>query len=76
MEDIGRILIVFGIVLALIGGVIILLGKVPGLGLGHLPGDIVIQQPGFSCFFPLATSIILSIVLTIVLNLILRVLNR
>jgi hypothetical protein len=76
MEDIGRMLILFGIVLALIGGVIVLLGKVPGLGLGRLPGDIVIQQPGFSCFFPIATSIILSIVLTVVLNLLLRFLNR
>ncbi len=72
----GRMLILFGIVLALIGGAIVLLGKVPGLGLGRLPGDIVIQQPGFSCFIPIATSIILSIVLTIVLNLVLRVLNR
>ncbi len=76
MEDIGRMLLLFGIVLAVIGGVILLLGKVPGLGLGRLPGDIVIQQPGFSCFFPIATSIILSIVLTIVLNVVLRVLNR
>lgn len=76
MEDIGRMLILFGIVLALIGGVIVLLGRVPGLGLGRLPGDIVIQQPGFSCFFPLATSIILSIVLTIVLNVVLGLLRR
>ncbi len=76
MEDIGRLLILFGIVLALIGGVILLLSKVSGLGLGQLPGDIVIQQPGFSCFFPIATSIILSIVLTIVLNLLLGILRR
>ncbi len=69
MEDIGRLLILFGIVLAVIGGVILLLSKVPGLPLGRLPGDIVIQQPGFSCFFPIATSIILSIVLTILLQL-------
>ncbi len=69
MQDIGRMLILFGIALALVGGVIVLLGKVPGLPLGRLPGDIVIQQPGFSCFFPLATSIVLSIVLTILLQL-------
>ena len=76
MEDLGRMLVLFGIVIAIVGGIILLLGKIPGLGLGRLPGDIAIQQPGFSCFFPLATSIILSIVLTIVLNLLLRALNR
>ncbi len=76
MQDIGRMLILFGFALALVGGVIVLLGKVPGLPLGRLPGDIVIQQPGFSCFIPIATSVVLSLVLTIVLNVILRVLNR
>ncbi len=77
MEDLGRLLILFGILLAIIGGVIVLMGKIPGIpGLGHLPGDISFQSGPISCFFPIATSIILSIVLTIVLNLLLRVLNR
>lgn len=77
MEDLGRMLLLFGVLLAVIGGAILLIGKVPGLGgLGRLPGDITIQRDGFSCFFPLATSILLSIVLTILLNVILRVLNR
>ncbi len=74
MEDIGRLLILFGILVAIIGVAIVLIGKVPGLG--RLPGDIVIQQGNFSCFFPIVTSIILSILLTIVLNLLLRVFNR
>ncbi len=74
MEDIGRILLVLGVLLALAGGVILLLGKVPGIG--RLPGDITIQGNGFSCFFPIATSILLSIVLTIVLNVVFRILNR
>jgi hypothetical protein len=74
MEDIGRMLIVVGVLLALIGGAIMLISKVPEIG--RLPGDIVIQRDGFSCFFPIVTSIVLSIVLTIVLNVLLRVLNR
>ena len=74
MEDIGRMLLVVGVLLALAGGAMMLISKVPGLG--RLPGDIVIQRDGFSCFFPIVTSIILSIVLTIVLNLVLRILNR
>ncbi len=45
-------------------------------GLGHLPGDITISGANFTCFIPLATSIILSIVLTILLNVALRIFNR
>ncbi|MBI5651309.1 MAG: DUF2905 domain-containing protein [Chloroflexi bacterium] len=74
MEDLGKALILVGIVLAIIGGAIFLISKIPGAG--QLPGDIAIQRDGFSCFLPLVSSIILSIVLTIVLNLLLRVLNR
>lgn len=77
MEDFGRVLILFGVLLAVIGGVIVLMGKIPGIpGLGHLPGDLSFQTGTISCFVPIATSIILSIVLTVVLNLVLRVLNR
>ncbi len=74
MEDIGKILVLFGVLLAITGGALVLFGKVPGLG--RLPGDIVIQRDNFTCFFPLATSILLSIVLTILLNIILRMQNK
>lgn len=70
MEDLGRVLILLGVVLAIAGGVIVLMTKVPGLSLGHLPGDIVIQRGGFSCFIPIATSILLSILLTLLLQLV------
>ncbi len=74
MEDMGRMLILFGVLIIVIGGAILLLSRIPGLG--RLPGDITIQTGNVSCFFPIVTSIILSIVLTILLNLLLRVLNR
>ncbi len=74
MEEIGKWLLLFGVLLAVVGGVILLIGKVPWLG--RLPGDIVIQRDNFSCFFPLATSILLSLVLTVLLNLVLRIINR
>ncbi len=67
MEETGKWLILFGVLLAIIGGVVLLIGKVPFVG--RLPGDIVIQRDNFSCFFPLATSILLSIVLTILVQL-------
>jgi Protein of unknown function (DUF2905) len=74
VEELGKWLILVGVLLALIGGAIMLIGKVPGIG--HLPGDIVIERGNFSCFFPLATSILLSIVLTVLLNIILRIINK
>lgn len=66
LETIGKFLVVAGGVLILLGGLLWLLSKVPFLG--HLPGDIRIERPGFTCLIPLASSIILSIVLTILLN--------
>ncbi|HEX7593336.1 MAG TPA: DUF2905 domain-containing protein [Anaerolineae bacterium] len=74
MEEIGKGLILFGVLLAMVGGVILLVGKVPWLG--RLPGDIVIQRENFSCFLPLATSLVLSLVLTVLLNVVLRLLRR
>jgi hypothetical protein len=37
------------------------------LGLGRLPGDIVIERPGFRFYFPLMTSLIVSVVLSLLL---------
>jgi len=74
MQDFGKWLVALGVLIAIGGGVVWLLGKIPGLG--RLPGDIVIQRDNFSCVFPLMTSIILSIVLTVLLNLILQLSNR
>ncbi|MCA1554411.1 MAG: DUF2905 domain-containing protein [Chloroflexi bacterium] len=74
MGDIGKLLVVFGVVVVLLGLALALFGRVPFLG--RLPGDIAVQGQGVSCFVPIVSSIVLSIVLTIVLNIILRVLNR
>ena len=74
MDEIGKWLILLGVVFLAVGLVVFLLGQFPGIG--RLPGDIFIQRDNFSCFFPLATSILLSIVLTILLNLALRILHR
>ena len=59
--DIRRILIVTGIVLLVVGLLWPLLTR---LGIGRLPGDIVIERGNFRFYFPLVTSILLSIVLT------------
>lgn len=74
MNEVGKILILFGVILVVVGVVVVVLGKIPALG--RLPGDIVIQTENISCFFPIATSILLSIVLTLLLNFILHILNK
>ena len=65
MSDLGRGLIVLGLVLAATGVVLTLAGRVPGLG--RLPGDIEIQRGSWTFYFPLATSILLSVIFTLVL---------
>jgi Protein of unknown function (DUF2905) len=61
-QELGRGLILLGVLLIVIGGVFLLAGKIPWLG--RLPGDIVIERKHFSLYFPLATSLILSVVLS------------
>lgn len=74
LPDLGRWLLFAGLGLAGLGLLFILLGRVPWLG--RLPGDIRIERGGASCFFPLATSLLLSLVLTLALNLLIRLLRR
>ncbi|HUX76759.1 MAG TPA: DUF2905 domain-containing protein [Anaerolineae bacterium] len=74
LETIGKSLVVIGAGLALLGGLVWLLSKVPFLG--RLPGDIRIERPGVTCLVPLASSIVISILLTILLNIIVRIINR
>jgi hypothetical protein len=66
MQDAGRLLLGFGVMMILVGGTLMLFGRF------NLPGDIVIRRGGLTVYMPIATSIILSVVLTVVLNLILR----
>ncbi|OGX27728.1 MAG: hypothetical protein A2787_07545 [Omnitrophica WOR_2 bacterium RIFCSPHIGHO2_01_FULL_48_9] len=65
MGDFAKILIFFGIVLIVVGGVLLLLGKIPGFG--KLPGDILIKRENFTFYFPLTTSILISIIISLVL---------
>ena len=67
--EIGKVLLVVGLLIAGVG-VLALLGV--RLPLGNLPGDIRIEGERGSIFIPLATMIVISVVLTVVLNLLLR----
>jgi hypothetical protein len=69
MTDIGKILVFFGVVLLVLGGLFLLLGR-SGLPIGRLPGDFLYRGKNTTFYFPLATSIVLSAVLSLVLYLI------
>ena len=69
LSSVGRVLLIAGAVIAVLGLILILAGR--GL-LPRLPGDIAIQRESFRLYLPLGTSILVSIVLTVVLNLLLR----
>jgi hypothetical protein len=64
MSDIGKLLLVFGLLIAGVGLVLMLAGRIPGVG--RLPGDIYIQRGNWTFYFPLATSLLLSVVLTVI----------
>jgi len=75
LSSIARWVILTGAAIIIIGIGLLLAGRFD-LPLGRLPGDIHIERGGFSCFIPLATSILLSLLLTLALNILLRFLNR
>jgi hypothetical protein len=70
MQEVSKLLITFGVLFLLIGGILTVLSKFPVFG--HLPGDIIIKRNSFTFYFPLASSIIISLILTLILNLIFR----
>jgi hypothetical protein len=60
----GRFLVILGLAIVVIGLLWPFLSK---LGIGRLPGDIVVERDNFTLYIPLATSLIASMVLTAVL---------
>jgi len=68
MSELGRALIVLGVVVVVLGVVLVLFDRVPWIG--RLPGDIHVRRGNWTFYFPLGTSILLSLILTLVLWLI------
>lgn len=67
MPALGKLLVILGIVLVLVGLGFMFADKIPYIG--RLPGDIYVKREKFSFYFPLTTSIIISIILTIIFSL-------
>ena len=65
-SELGRIILVVGIVLVVVGGLAVLGVRLP---FGRLPGDIAIEGERGSIYFPITTMIVISAVLTVLLNL-------
>ena len=70
LTDLGKALILFGIVLFAVGTVLVVAGRIPWLG--RLPGDIVIRRERFTFIFPLASCLLVSGLLSLILYLLRR----
>ena len=70
MTEIGKVLLVIGLVLAAVGGLMLLGGRVPFLG--RLPGDLSWRKGNVTLYVPLMTSLLVSLLLTGVLWLVRR----
>ena len=66
MPAIGKMFIILGIILIVVGFTFMFGDKIPYIG--KLPGDIYIKKERFSFYFPITTSIIISIILTILFS--------
>ncbi len=70
MSQFGKIILIVGIFLVVIGFVISYGRNIPVLNkLGHLPGDIIIRKGNFTFYFPWVTCLVLSLVIYIIVNL-------
>lgn len=63
----GKLLLGAAALLAVLGGLLLLADRFPGLRLGRLPGDLAVERDRFRLYVPITTSILLSVVLTLVL---------
>ena len=65
--NLGKVLVIVGIVFVVLGFLLILGEKIPWIG--RLPGDIIIKRERFSFYFPIVTCIIISLILTLLFTL-------
>ena len=65
MEMMGRVLVLIGGLIVIVGIVLMFSDKIPFLG--KLPGDISIKRDNFQLYFPITTSIVLSILVSVIL---------
>ena len=74
MVGMGKILLIVGGIIVVLGLILVFSQHIPFLG--KLPGDILVKKNGFSFYFPIVTMLILSILITVIVNVILHFLNK
>jgi len=72
MNEIGKAILGFGLLLVVLGAALMLAGRI-GLPLGRLPGDVAYKGKSVSIYFPLGTSILISVVLSAILYVVSRI---
>jgi hypothetical protein len=65
LREIGRLLLMLGVVLVVVGGLLAMGGKLP-FRLGRLPGDISWQGKHTTVYFPVVTCLVLSVLLSVI----------
>ncbi len=68
LTSIGKLLVATGLILALAGLLVYVMGRWSGAGERGLPGDFVVRIGGVTVYLPLATCILLSILLSVLLT--------
>jgi len=74
LDSFGKVLLVVGVLIAVLGVLFMLGGRIPWLG--SLPGDLSYERGNTRFYFPIVTSIVVSILLTVVLNVVFRLFGR
>lgn len=69
--SVGKLLILVGVVVGAVG-VLWMLGERLGLGLGRLPGDIVVRGERSTFYFPVVTCLVLSVLMSLIMGLVQR----
>jgi DUF2905 family protein len=69
MDSLGKTLLIVGVSLAVLGGLLLLAGR---LGMQRLPGDVLVRRGNFVFYMPLGLMLLLSVLLTVVFSLLHR----
>jgi hypothetical protein len=66
-QNLGKILILLGLILAVLGVLFLFMPKIPWLG--RLPGDVFFRRGNFTVYFPWVTCLLISILFTLLVGL-------
>jgi hypothetical protein len=66
VQDLGRLLVVLGLLAVAVGALLLFGGRIPWLG--RLPGDIIVRRGPVTFYFPLVTCLVVSLVLSVLLG--------